>query len=126
MARWSEDQFTRWHSNVDYDEDALSAPEGVFTTPYVFEQYSWKSPVDASIAKVANNWIFVYRHTADTLALAKAKALADSIVKLQNPETGMIPTVPRPDKEYDVSDNWANCTYTSIRTLMMMDSILGE
>lgn len=126
MARWSEDQFTRWHSNVDYDEDALSAPEGVFTTPYVFEQYSWKSPVDASIAKVANNWIFVYRHTSDTLALAKAKALADSIVKLQNPETGMIPTVPRPDKEYDVSDNWANCTYSSIRTLMMMDSILGE
>ena len=126
MARWAEDQFTRWNSVVDYDTDALSTSDSLLVAPFVFEQYSWKNPVDASIAKVADNWIFVYNHTGDMLALAKAKALVDTIVKLQDPETGMIPTVPPVDDTYQVGHNWANCTYYSIAVLNRLADILGE
>ncbi len=123
IARWTEDQFTRWHSAIEKDADALSATEGVFTSPFVFEQYSWKNPVDASIAKVANNWMHVYRKTGDLLALAKAKALVDTLIKLQDPETGTMPTIPDSDTKYSPDDIWANCAYYSICTLMRMADI---
>ena len=126
IARWAEDQFTRWHSEIEYDANALSAVDSVFTSPFVFEQYAWKNPVDASIAKVANNFINLYKKTGDKLCLAKAKALADTLVKIQDPETGTMPTVPNSDTKFSPDDIWANCVYYSIRTLMMMDSILGE
>lgn len=126
MCRWAEDQFIRWHSEVIYEADALSARDSVFSTPFAFEQYVWKSPVDASISKVAQNFMYIYKATGDTLALAKAKALTDSLVKLQDPETGLIPTIPECVPDKDINDNWANCTYYSIETLMMMEAILDE
>ncbi|MBO4417446.1 MAG: hypothetical protein J5801_04945 [Bacteroidales bacterium] len=126
IARWAEDQFARWHSAIEYEADALSAVDSVFSSPFVFEQYSWKNPVDASIAKVALNFMYIYKKTGDLLCLAKAKALVDTLVKIQNPETGMMPTVPNSETQFEQDDIWANCVYYSIRTLMMMDSILGE
>lgn len=123
IARWAEDQFTRWHSKVEKDADALSATEGVFTSPFVFEQYSWKNPVDASIAKVANNFMHIYHKTGDLLCLAKAKALVDTLIKIQDPETGTMPTIPDSDTKYSPDDIWANCVYYSIGTLMRMADI---
>ncbi|MBQ7458054.1 MAG: hypothetical protein IJS70_02675 [Bacteroidales bacterium] len=126
MARFAEDQFTRWHSSVEKDADALSATENTVSYPFAFEQYSWKSPVDASVAKVANNWIHLYEKTSDMLALAKAKALVDSLVKMQDPESGCVPTVPNWEHCYLPNETWANCEYYSIGTLMRMADILGE
>ena len=124
IARWAEDQFTRWHSAIEYDADALSAVDSVFSSPFVFEQYSWKNPVDASIAKVAINFMRIYKKTGDLLCLAKAKALVDTLVKIQDPETGMMPTLPNSETKFAQDDIWANCVYYSIRTLMMMDEIM--
>lgn len=123
MARWAEDQFTRWHSEIEYDADALSAVDSVFSSPYVFEQYAWKNPVDASIAKVANNFIYLYKKTGDKLCLAKAKALTDTLVKIQDPETGTMPTTPNSETKYSTEDIWANCVFYSIGTLMRMADI---
>lgn len=123
IARWAEDQFTRWHSEIERDADALSATDSVFTSPFVFEQYSWKNPVDASIAKVANNWMHIYHKTGDMLCLAKAKALVDTLIKLQDPETGTIPTIPNSDTKYSPDDIWANCLYYSIVILTRMADI---
>ena len=44
IARWAEDQFTRWHSEIERDSDALSATDSVFTSPFVFEQTANFSP----------------------------------------------------------------------------------
>ena len=123
IARWAEDQFTRWHSEIEYEANALSAVDSVFTSPYVFEQYHWRNPVDASIAKVAINFMRIYLKTGDKLCLAKAKALVDTLVKIQDPETGMMPTLPNSETKFSQDDIWANCVYYSIRTLMMMSDI---
>ena len=123
IARWAEDQFTRWHSQIEYDADALSAVDSVFSSPFVFEQYSWKNPVDASIAKVANNFMHLYNKTGDKLCLAKAKALVDTLVKIQDPETGTMPTLPNSETKFAQDDIWANCVYYSIGTLMRMSAI---
>ena len=123
MARFAEDQFTRWHSPVD--EDAPASGEG-FSTPFVFEQYSFQCPIDASTVGVANAWMNIYENTGDHLALAKAKALVDSIVKIQDPECGCIPTSFSQDASVDISEHWVNCTYSSIEKLLRLDRLLTE
>ena len=123
IARWAEDQFTRWHSEIEYEANALSAVDSVFSSPYVFEQYSWRNPVDASIAKVANNFMHLYNKTGDKLCLAKAKALVETLIKIQDPETGTMPTMPNSETKYSPDDIWANCVYYSIGTLMRMSNI---
>ncbi|MBP5504752.1 MAG: hypothetical protein J6X89_01460 [Bacteroidales bacterium] len=123
IARWAEDQFTRWHSEIEYEANALSAVDSVFSSPFVFEQYSWRNPVDASIAKVANNFMHLYNKTGDKLCLAKAKALVETLIKIQDPETGTMPTMPNSETKYSQDDIWANCVYYSIGTLMRMSEI---
>ncbi len=124
MARFAEDQFTRWHSPVAEDADAVTGDE--FTTPFVYEQYSFRCPIDASTVGVANAWMNIYEATGDALALAKAKALVDSIVKIQDPECGCIPTSLYQDAQVDISEHWVNCTYSSIQKLIRLDNILNS
>ena len=124
MARFAEDQFTRWHSQLD--EDAKGDAGNAFSTPFVYEQYSFQCPIDASTVGVANAWMNIYEATGDILALAKAKALIDSIVKLQDPETGCIPTSLNMGTDVDITEHWVNCTYSSINKLMRLDRILNS
>ena len=124
MVRFAEDQFTRWHSPVAEDADADAGES--FTTPFVFEQYSFQCPIDASTVGVANAWMHIYETTGDLLALAKAKALVDSIVKIQDPECGCIPTSLYQDASVDISEHWVNCTYSSIQKLLRLDNILNR
>ncbi len=124
MARFAEDQFTRWHSPLD--EDARGDAGDVFSTPFVYEQYSFQCPIDASTVGVANALMNIYEATGDALALAKAKALVDSIVKLQDPETGCIPTSLNMRTDVDITEHWVNCTFSSIEKLMRLDRILNS
>ena len=111
MARFTEDQFTLWNSPLG-DVYSDSNRERI---PFVYEQFDFQVPVDHSTAGVAMAWMRVYEHTGDLLALAKAKALVDSLVKVQK-ESGCIPTVMH--NMEDCNDIWANCTYQSITALM--------
>jgi len=123
MTRFAEDQFTRWHSDIKNNADAIAT--GDFTTPYVFEQYSFQCPIDASTVGVATAWMLIYESTGDMLALAKAKALVDSIVKVQDPECGCIPTTLYQSADVDISEHWVNCTFISIDALMHLDRLLN-
>ena len=123
MARFAEDQFTRWHSPVK--EDAEGDAGDAFSTPFVFEQYSFQCPIDASCVGVANAWMNIYEATGDLLALAKAKALVDTVVKIQDPECGCIPTSLYQDASVDITEHWVNCTYSSIEKLIRLDGILN-
>lgn len=124
MVRFAEDQFTRWHSPVA--EDAGADAGDAFTTPFVYEQYSFQCPIDASTVGVANALMHIYETTGDLLSLAKAKALVDSIVKIQDPECGCIPTSLYQDASVDISEHWVNCTYSSIQKLLRLDNILNR
>ena len=124
MARFAEDQFTRWHSPLD--EDARGDAGDAFSTPFVYEQYSFQCPIDASTVGVANALMNIYEATGDVLSLAKAKALVDSIVKLQDPETGCIPTSLNMGTDVDITEHWVNCTFSSIEKLMRLDRILNS
>lgn len=124
MARFAEDQFTRWHSPVE--EDAIATAADAYSTPFVFEQYSFQCPIDASTVGVANAWMNIYQITGDALALAKAQALIDSIVKIQDPYCGCIPTSLYQSASVDISEHWVNCTYSSIEKLLRLESILSN
>jgi len=124
MTRFAEDQFTRWHSPVAEDADANAGE--AYSTPFVFEQYSFQCPIDASTVGVANAWMNVFEATRDPLALAKAIALVDSIVKIQDPDCGCIPTSLYQDASVDISEHWVNCTYSSIQKLLRLDNILNS
>ena len=110
MARFAEDQFTLWNSPLG-DVYSDSNRESI---PFVYEQFDFQVPVDHSTAGVAMAWMRIYEQTGDLLALAKAKALVDSLVKVQK-DSGCIPTVMH--NMEDCNDIWANCTWQSIVAL---------
>ena len=114
MARFAEDQFTCWNSPLDVARGEESVQD---ILPFVYEQFDFQVPVDHSTAGVAMAWMRVYQHTGDRLALAKAKTLVDSLVKVQQ-DNGRIPTVMYNDNPEDYNDIWANCTWQSITALM--------
>ena len=116
MARFAEDQFTLWNSPLG-DVYSDSNRESI---PFVYEQFDFQVPVDHSTAGVAMAWMRIYEHTGDLLALAKAKALVDSLVKVQK-ESGCIPTVMH--NMEDCNDIWANCTWQSIVALTRFAAI---
>ena len=78
------------------------------------EQYRYYRPIDASAAKLVNTYLALYDATGDALDLAKAKALGDSIVNLQE-DDGRIPTHwgKNPKREHD----WINCMFGSATAL---------
>jgi len=123
MARFAEDQFTRWNSPYDLDAEVPQDPATY--SPYVFEQYSFQCAIDASTAGVAGAWMQIWEATGDTLALAKAKALMDTLVKCQDPETGCIPTSLYMTYEHDCTEDWSNCVYHVISSLVEIDRILS-
>ncbi len=113
MARFTEDQFTLWGSPLDVAFGEESVQEVI---PFVYEQFVFQVPVDHSTAGVAMAWMRIYEHTGDLLALAKAKTLVDSLVRVQQ-ENGRIPTVMYNEDPENHNDIWANCTWQSIVAL---------
>lgn len=120
MIRLCEDQFVHW--------DEYVAAKWNICPPCVFEQFHYQTPVDNSACVVANAWLDWYLVTGDALALAKAKALIDNIVNVQNISTsGEIPTT---WDEYPSragrNGPWINCTLNSVNTLLRMDHLMKQ
>ena len=111
-----EDQFVHW--------DALPNRKGFrqIPTPGVYEQYQYRVPIDCSNCNVANAWLDLYERTGDALAYAKAKALIDAIVNVQNACNGRIETTwdMRPYSGDLNRAFWVNCTLTSIQTILRL------
>lgn len=122
--RFCEDQFIVWEQagwiGTDgqwTDNDMQNDCWGWFTfhTPAVLEQYRYYTPVDASLAKMIHFYLSMFDAEKDPMDLAKARALGDSLTRLQNPATGHIPTSFGLEKERE--RDWVNCTYASILAL---------
>lgn len=130
IARFVDDQFTYWNSptnqylKIRFNEDIVP-----FYRPYVYEQYSYLCPIDHSTSGVAMAWMRVFKATGDKLALAKAKALMNTIILSQDPVSGIIPTG-LINENYTfgngVHEIWMNCSYQSITALSRMEALLCE
>lgn len=95
LMRFIEDQFVVWknfspRNRHGYDGWFSTIPE--WNSPAGLEQYNWYVPIDASTSHIMIAFLRLYKANGNPLLLAKACTLADSITRMQNPRTGMIPT----------------------------------
>ena len=106
LVRYIEDQFVVWHRPAPWNKD--SADTSLWPTPCALEQYNWYVPIDASAANIIMTFVAMYKAGRGELYLAKARALADTITRVQH-EDGMIPTHWLDKKTLDGDNFWINC-----------------
>lgn len=107
LMRYIEDQFVVWDKPLKYHQhdntENWSYPAGL-------EQYAWYVPIDSSTAGIMASFLNLHRLTGEELYLEKAKALANSITRMQNTENGLIPTHWRfKDCRETGGELWINC-----------------
>ena len=85
--------------------------------PSAYEQYDCYCPIDASAAKMIRLYLALYESEGKALDLLKAKALADSMVNIQD-DDGRIPTFWF--KDFQRTGDWMNCMSASAEALMAM------
>ena len=104
---WCEDQFTVWSAplhHMDYLHWKL---------PTALEQYDYYTPIDASMADMVRGFSAAFAATGDPLFRAKAKAMADCLVRHQRAD-GTIPTY---FDERGAGSDWVNCMIYSASAL---------
>ena len=129
LLRFAEDQFVGWEmpfakeriSIVDYSPNFADSEWRV--VPAVVEQYNYRDAIDASAAKLIFTYLALYRATGNPLDLAKARALGDSMVRVQEPD-GRIPTTWRRKSARDC--DWINCMLYSCRALDALAELDGK
>ena len=108
--RFAEDQFVVWRKN------------NWMLAPSAMEQYSCYKNVDASIAKMIRFYLLMYDLEKNPLDLAKARALGDSLTRIQM-ANGRIPTwcnwKTGPDAD------WINCMYAAAHALKLLSKYDG-
>ena len=126
-----------WALNADvYAPEAMDAvrPGGVagdqqcryddWFYPCVLEQYAYYVPIDSANAKMIQMYLAMYRVEKNPLDLAKARALADALVRIQDPNNGYIPTeYAKVAYRHNPQGGWLNCTCLSLKALMELDEI---
>ena len=131
LARFIEDQFVIWHKfaprnrkNLDPWFNQYNNNKAEWHCPAGMEQYNWYVPIDSSTAHIMIAFLRLYKATGNPVHLAKACTLADSITRIQNPRTGMIPTQwYRKSAIEDGGDFWMNCC---IEVAVLMMEIANE
>ena len=124
LMRFVEDQFVVWGEFAPW---VNKSPETVWYSPAGLEQYNWYVPIDSSTAKVISDLLNVYSITKDELLLEKAYALGDSITRMQNKETGVIPTHwTKKDCSENIENFWINCHIYTASVMMRLAKINGE
>ncbi len=116
MMRYVEDQFVVWGEFPLWDPNKPYEPHH---TPSGLEQYFCYVPIDSSTATIWNAFLDMYRLCGDRLYLEKAMALADTVTRMQDPETGMIPTFFIGENCAEGRRNfWINCQIHTSFSLM--------
>ena len=137
LLRYSEDQFVFWEAPCRPDEAIRSPGEGArkekpsmggygkYEYPSVFEQYSCYCSIDASASKLIRAYVAMWQATKDPLDLAKAKALANEITRMQQP-SGRVPTFWTNNWVSDVRYDWLNCMGSSAEALLAVADAEAE
>lgn len=125
LMRYIEDQFVVWEDFAPWHP--LHKPDEKWYSPAALEQYDWYVPIDGSTASVIKDFLKLYSVTGDELYLEKAYALGDSITRMQNPQTGVIPTHWITTNCSTVLENfWINCHIGTSMVMLQLAKVHGE
>jgi len=117
ILEFCEKRFVVWESPENGEK---------WPAPSVLEQYSCFTPIDASSAKMIRGYLAMYRAEGRKEDLEKARALADTITRVQEP-SGRIPTfwmgLNRGNAGLSIARyDWLNCTAASAEALSLMQA----
>ena len=125
LMRFSEDQFVVWGEHAPWNY--MMRDDSYWYSPAALEQYYWYVPIDASTSNFVTTFLDAYKISENPLHLEKALALADSITRMQNPKTGVIPTHWMTKDCMENPDNfWINCHISSAFAMMRAAKQMGE
>ena len=109
LMRFVEDQFVVW-GDFSPLNDFYEEGSSCWYSPAGLEQYFWHVPIDASTSVIARSFLYLYSVTKERVYYEKACALADSITRMQNQQTGVIPTHwMTKDCSENLKNFWMNC-----------------
>ena len=112
LLRFAEDQFVCWEKPFpDMPKSHNLDKVANWVVPGALEQYYWHLPIDASAAKLIRTYLALYRAEGNPLDLAKARALGDSMTRMQRAD-GDVPTHWQPKWEKGCS--WWNCLLADV------------
>lgn len=125
LMRFAEDQFVTWGDFAEWNPNRV--PGERWYSPAAMEQYKWHVPIDASTCTVMNAFLNMYHATGKQLYLEKACALGDSVTRMQNPETGVVPTHwMTTDCSTVLKNFWLNCHIETAFCMMTLAKAMGE
>ena len=123
ILRYVEDQFVVWNRPAPWNKD--SEDTSMWPTPCALEQYNWYVPIDASAASIILMFVEMYKAGRGELHLAKAKALADTITRVQH-EDGMIPTHWMNEISLEGDNFWINCMIATANAVQTMAELVEK
>ena len=124
LMRFVEDQFVVWGEhpawNINWASDIWHYPAGL-------EQYYCYAPIDSSTTTIFLAFMNMYKLTGDRLYMEKAMTLADMITRVQNPETGIVPTFFMGENcAYGYENFWINCLLYTANGMMKIAEFVEE
>ena len=126
LMRFVEDQFVVWDEFAPWGTHYVEG-ESYWYSPAAMEQYGWYVPIDGSTGAVMKAFLNMYSVKNDELMLEKACALGDSITRMQNSETGVIPTHwMKKDCSEKLHNFWINCHIGTAFNMMNLAKVVGE
>ena len=125
LMRFVEDQFVVWTDYAPWCK--WHYKEQKWYSPAALEQYLWYVPIDGSAVCIIRPLLKLYEATKNELYLEKAYALGDSMTRMQNPETGVIPTHwMTTDCSTVLYNFWINCHIGSAFIMLELAKANGE
>ena len=123
ILRYIEDQFVVWNRPAPWNKD--SEDTSMWPTPCALEQYNWYVPIDASSASIIMTFVAMYKAGRGELYLAKAKALADTVTRVQHKD-GMIPTHWMDEETLNGHNFWINCMIATADAVETMSELVEK
>lgn len=121
LMRYVEDQFVVWGEHPAWN---LNTESEIRFSPAGLEQYFCYTPIDSSTCVIIDAFLNLYRLKGDRLYLEKAMALGDTITRMQDTETGMIPTFFIGENcEYGRMNFWINCMLYSACSMLNLAEV---
>lgn len=124
LMRFIEDQFVVWGEYPEWS--STTRPWGPHPRHYPagLEQYNCYVPIDSSTTSIMNAFVNMYRLKGERLYLEKAMTLADMVTRVQDLETGCIPTFWMGENcAYGYENFWINCLFASANAMMAIAEI---
>ncbi len=119
LVRFAEDQFVVWEKPMPQKQWRTDQ----WITPCVLEQYAYYVPIDASAAKLIQLFLEAGRCTGDSLYLAKAQQLANTMTVAQDATSGRYPTYWERNRRGE-EEGWINCAAYDAWVMLHYDAFL--